>query len=72
MADTHLEIVIDGDKGTVTYEGDVTKIVKILVKLAKEDDEFALAYNVGAFMLRDHLNAIRLRDEMIGFINPQK
>ena len=72
MADTHLEIVIDGEKGSVTYEGDVSKIMKALVKVAIQDDEFAIAFNTGAILLRDHIEAIKLRDEMIGFIIPNK
>jgi hypothetical protein len=72
MTDTHLKIEIDGERGSVTYEGDTLKLAKAIIKIAKEDDEFAVALNVGMMLLRDNMKAIEVKKQLISFINLNK
>lgn len=72
MIDTHLKIEIDGERGSVAYEGDTLKLAKAIIKIAREDDEFATALNTGIILLRDNMKAIEIKKQLIGFINPNK
>ena len=67
---SHLEITVD-ESGRVklTYSGDQSKLARAVIKLAKHEEEFAIALNIGTIFLQDDLEAIRLRDEMVGIIN---
>lgn len=70
MKNTHLNIEIDENgKAKVTCSGDMAKIARAIVRLARHEEEFAVALNAGTIALRDHFEAIRVRDEMIGIIN---
>lgn len=66
----HLNVVIDETgKAKVNYSGDMAKMARAIIRLATKEEEFAVALNTGIIALRDHIEAIRLRDEMIGIIN---
>lgn len=66
----HLNISIDENgKAKVNYSGDMAIMARAIIRLATRDEEFAVALNTGVIALRDHTEAIRLRDEMIGVIN---
>jgi len=67
---SHLNIVIDeSGKAKVNYSGDLDNLARAIIRLARQEEEFAVALNIGVIALRDHLEAIRLRDEMVGIIN---
>lgn len=73
MADTHLEIVIDETgKAKVTCSGDMASLAKAVILLARCEEEFLMVLNIGLIMLQDDIKAAQVRDEMIGFIIPNK
>lgn len=68
--EAYLKIVIDeSGKAKVNFSGDLSKISRAIIHLARKEEEFAAALNTGIIALRDHLEAVRLRDEMVGIIN---
>lgn len=66
----NLNLTIDENgKAKFNYAGDMALIARAIVRLARHDDDFAVALNAGMVTLLDDLEAIRLRDEMVGIIN---
>lgn len=66
----NLNITIDeSGKAKVNYSGDMAQMARAIIRLAKKEDEFLLSLNIGMIFLQDDLEAIRLRDEMVGIIN---
>jgi sulfur carrier protein ThiS len=70
---TVLEIRISDNHEHFTIGGDITKLARAISKLGLHNEEFALALNFAVTGMNEELEAIRLRDEMIGFIlNPEQ
>lgn len=67
-----LQVRISGDTQSVTYGGDMAKIARAIVRIGMRNEEFALALNLAVTGMNEELEAERLRDEMIGFIIPNK
>lgn len=59
--ESYLKIVIDETgKAKVNFSGDLSKISRAIIHLARKEEELAAALNTGI---------IALRDEMVGIIN---
>lgn len=73
MNKAHLLLVVDQDgKAKFNYSGDMALMARSIIRLARHDEEFAIALNTGMITLQAEMEAIKLRDEMIGFINNQE
>jgi hypothetical protein len=68
---TMLQIKIGERTSSVVYGGDLAAIAREIGRVCLEHEEFALAMNLAMIPVNEELEAIRLRDEMIGIIkNP--
>ena len=68
----HLKIEVTPEKVMYDFGGDLTRVARALAKVGLVNEEFAIALNLAVTGMNEELKAERLRDEMIGFINPQK
>ena len=69
---TVLEIRITDNHEHFTIGGDIIKLARAISKLGLHNEEFALALNLAVIGMNEELEAIRLRDEMIGIITNKK
>lgn len=65
---TVLQIKIGERSSSIVYGGDMAALAREIARICLEHDEFALAMNVAMIRINEELEAIRLRDEMIGMI----
>lgn len=70
--DAVLEIRISGVNVTFTYGGDMERIAREIARVGLRHEPFAEALTEAVNGMNEERKAERLRDEMIGFIIPNK
>ena len=65
---TMLQIKIGDRTCSIVYGGDLAAIAREIGRVCLEHEEFAVAMNLAMIPVNEELEAIRLRNEMIGMI----
>lgn len=65
---TILEIRISGDNQHFLVGGNMDQLAEAITKLALHNEPFLYALNKATELINEDIEAVRLRDEMIGFI----
>lgn len=55
-------------RGETTYYGDMSAIAREIARVCLRNEEFAVAMKLAMIPVNEELEAIQLRDEMIGII----
>ena len=66
-----LQIKVNDRKASIVVGGNMRHIAREIGHLALENEEFAIALNMAMIPVNEQIDAIRMRDELIGMVeNP--